>query len=222
VLKIHPDSREESRTRLLNPGMPIPAEASAIHGITDEHVRNEPRFAAIARSLFAMLSGSDLAGYNSNNFDIPFLVEEFARCGIEFPEERTRLIDVCTIFKRKEERTLTAAMKFYCDKNHEDAHDAEADVRATREVFHAQLERYQDVGGMTVQQLHAYCNREGIVDYTRRLALNSDGEVVFNFGTHKGKPVTQQLDYARWMLSGDFPEGTKMILRKIIDRAGKE
>ena len=124
VLKIFPDMSEESRTRLINPGIAIPKEASDIHGITDNEVKYQPTFRAVARGVFEFLSGSDIAGYNSNNFDIPFLVEEFARCGVEFPQPDARLIDVCTIFKRKEERTLTAAYEFYCDKILEHAHDA--------------------------------------------------------------------------------------------------
>lgn len=217
VLKIHPDSSEESRTRLINPGMPIPSEASAVHGITDDMVRDQPHLKAIARGLFDFFSGCDIAGYNSNYFDVPFLVEEFARCGIEFPQEGTKLIDVCTIFKRKEERTLTAAYKFYCGKILENAHNAEADVRATFEVFKGQLDRYEDLGSATVEELHDYCGREEIVDYPRKLTKNEAGEIVFNFGKYKTQPVASQLDYAQWMVDSDFPESTKTILRKIIN-----
>ncbi|MBX2992777.1 MAG: 3'-5' exonuclease [Bacteroidetes bacterium] len=216
VLKIHPELPEESRTRLINPGMPIPPEASAIHGITDGTVRDQPHFRAIVRGLFDFFSGCDLAGYNSNSFDVPFLVEEFARCGIEFPQEGTKLIDVCTIFKRKEERTLTAAYKFYCGKMLENAHDAEADVRATFEVFKGQLHRYEDLGSATVGELHNYCTREEIVDYARKLTKNEAGEIVFNFGKHKNQPIASQLEYAKWMVESDFPEGTKIILRRIL------
>ncbi len=217
VLKIHPDSSEESRTRLINPGKPIPSEATAIHGITDEDVRDQPRFQDIARSLFEFLAGCDIAGYNSNAFDIPFLAEEFARCGIEFPQEGTRLIDVCTIFKRKEERTLSAAYRFYCGKTFENAHSAEADVRATYEVFRAQLARYPDIGSLSLDELHTFCTRSDTVDYPRYLIRDDKGEIVFNFGKHKGEPVAQHLDYVQWMLESEFPEATKMILRKILD-----
>lgn len=218
VLKVLSDKSEESRTRLVNPGRPIPKEASDIHGITNQDVKDQPKFKEVARGLSDFLSGSDLAGYNSNNFDIPFLVEEFARCGIEFPDTNARFIDVCTIFKRKEERTLTAAYKFYCDKILENAHNAEADVRATFEVFQGQLERYQDLGAASVQELHDYCNRGEIVDYARKLTKNEAGEIVFNFGKHKNEPVTKRLDYAKWMIDSDFPEGTKLILRKILSQ----
>jgi DNA polymerase III subunit epsilon len=216
VLKVFPDRSEESRTRLINPCIPIPLDASAIHGITDDDVKGQARFADIARSLYEFLSNSDFAGYNSNYFDVPFLVEEFARCGIIFPQEGARLIDVCTIFKRKEERSLTAAYKFYCGKAMVNAHDAEADVRATKEVFEGQLERYGDIAAWSLDQLHEYCNRDVIVDYARKLTRNDTGEIIFNFGKHKGQTVCSQPEYAQWMVENDFPEGTKMILREIL------
>lgn len=216
LLKMLPDSSEEARTRLINPGIPIPKEATDIHGITGADVKDQPRFRDIANALYDFLGGCDLAGYNSNAFDIPFLVEEFARCGIEFPQEGTRLIDVCTIFKRKEERTLSAAYKFYCGKILEHAHNAEADVRATYEVFRAQQERYNDIGALTIEQLHTFCLPGNMVDFARYLVRNNKGEIVFNFGKYKGKPVAQHPDYARWMLENDFPEGTKRVLRKVV------
>lgn len=218
VLKVFPDKSEEIRTRLVHPDRPIPKSASDIHGITDDDVKDQPKFREIAKGLFQFISGCDIAGYNSNNFDIPFLVEEFARCRIEFPEEGTKLIDICTIFKRKEERTLTAAYKFYCDKTLENAHNAEADVRATLEVFRGQLERYVDLSTASLEELHTFCNREGTVDYARKLAKNEAGETVFNFGKHKGEPVLSRPDYVQWMIDGDFPEGTKIILRKIVSQ----
>ena len=220
VLKLFPDKSEEIRTRMVNPGRPIPKAATDVHGISDEDVKDQPKFREIAKGLFQFISDCDIAGYNSNNFDIPFLVEEFARCGIEFPEEGIKLIDICTIFKRKEERTLTAAYKFYCDKTLDNAHDAEADVRATLEVFRGQLERYADLSSATLEELHKFCNREGLVDYARKLTKNEAEETVFNFGKHKGEPVLSQPDYVQWMIEGDFPEGTKMILRKIGQQQG--
>jgi DNA polymerase-3 subunit epsilon len=220
VLKLFTDLTEDVRTRLINPGIPIPKEASQVHGIYDDDVRDKPRFSDIAKSLNEFFADCDIAGYNSNSFDIPFLVEEFARCAIEFPSPDTKLIDVCTIFKKKEERTLSAAMKFYCNKPHEDAHDAEADVRATLEVFKAQLARYKDIG-TTTAELHDFCSRGEVVDYTRKLALNENNEVVFNFGKNKGKPVKDDPEYIRWMLESDFPEGTKIALRKILKELQK-
>ena len=217
TLKLYTDLSEEIRTRLINPGIPIPMSASTIHGIHDDDVKDKPRFPEIAESLVEFFVDSDLAGYNSNAFDIPFLVEEFARCGIEFPTPAARLIDVCTIFKKKEERTLSAAMKFYCDKNHDEAHNAEADVKATVEVFKSQLGRYKDIG-TTTSELHDFCSRGEIVDYARKLAKNEEGEIVFNFGKNKGKVVRKDLDYARWVLDSDFPEATKIKIRRIINQ----
>lgn len=216
VLKRLPDGSEESRTRLINPTIPIPKAATVVHGISDEDVAGQPRFNEIARSFYDFLTGSDIAGYNSNNFDVPFLVEEFARAGIEWPDPETRLIDVCTIFKRKEERTLSAAYMFYCNRTLEDAHNAEADVKATQEVFDHQLERYEDIGSLSVEGLHEFCNRDGIVDFARKLKRTPDGKVVFNFGQHRGKPVSEHPDYVSWMLESDFPQNTKTILRKLL------
>jgi len=216
VLKIHPDGLEEARTLLINPECLILPGATAIHGISNADVVSQPTFRSVAASLLQFLSGCDLAGFNSNRFDLPLLVEEFARCGIAFPEAGCKLIDVQTIFHKKEERTLSAAYKFYCNKMHTDAHDAEADVRATFEVFKSQLERYQDIGA-TLDEVHNFCNPQIVVDFARYLSMNESDEAVFNFGKHKGKPVSQELDYARWMLEGEFPEATKMVLRRILE-----
>lgn len=216
ILKVHPDESEEARTRLINPERPIPHEASTIHGILDADVAGQPAFRNVAASLLQFLSGCDLAGFNSNRFDLPLLVEEFARCGIAFPESGCRLIDVQTIFHKKEERTLSAAYKLYCDRVHTQAHDAEADVRATYEIFKRQMERYDDIG-TTMDEVHTFCNPKTVVDYARFFGINESGETVFNFGKHKGKPVLQEVDYARWMLEGEFPEATKVVLRRILN-----
>jgi DNA polymerase-3 subunit epsilon len=215
ILKLHPDGSEEVRTRLINPECPIPPDAIAIHGIADANVVGQPTFRNVAASLFQLFSGSDIAGFNSNRFDLPLLVEEFARCGMVFLEPDCNLIDVQTIFHKKEERTLSAAYKFYCNKTHVDAHDAEADVRASLEVFKSQLERYDDIGA-TVDEMHKFCNPQAVVDFARYLSRNESGEVVFNFGKRKGKPVSQEPDYVRWMLDGVFPEATKLILRRLM------
>jgi len=204
VLKLHPDGSEEIRTRLINPERPIPVEATAVHGITDADVARQPAFRNVASPLFQFFEGCDIAGFNSNRFDLPLIVEEFARSGIQFPEPGSRLIDVQTIYHRKEERTLTAAYKFYCNKTIENAHSADADVRATLEVFKSQLERYDDIGA-TIDQVHAFCNPYVVVDFARYLSRDEQGIIVYNFGKHKGKPITEELDYARWMLEGEFP-----------------
>lgn len=223
LMKVHPDDDgrpvriSEQCTHLLNPGRPIPQDATAIHGITDGDVRDKPRFAELADTLHRFFDECDLAGYNANAFDVPFLVEEFARCGRTFPNEGTRLIDVCIIFKRKEARTLSAAYRFYCGKVLENAHDAEADVRATLEVFQQQLTRYDDLNALSLDELHAFCNPASLVDYARYLTRDSKGDVVFNFGKHKGKPVGMHPDYVRWMLERTFPEATKAVLRRLLE-----
>jgi len=215
VLKLHPDGGEDVKTRLINPGMPIPASATAVHHITNEAVADKPKFREIARGLAEFFRGADIAGFNSNRFDIPILVEEFARCSIPFPDEEAKLVDVQVIYHRKEERTLAAAYKFYCSKNLEGAHDAEADVRATLEVFRKQLERYDDIG-TTLEELHRYSNSDAIVDYARKLMRNEKGEIVYAFGKNRGKRVLDDPGYAEWMLEGDFPESTKHVLRKLL------
>jgi DNA polymerase-3 subunit epsilon len=215
VLKLHPDGREETKTRLINPTVPIPAAATAIHHITDAEVADQPPFRELARGIHEFLRGADLAGFNSNRYDLPLLVEEFSRCGMLFPDPAAKLIDVQIIFHKKEERTLAAAYRFYCNKNLDEAHDAEADVRATLDVFQAQLERYGDLGS-TVGELHVFCESDAIVDFARKLALNDRGEIVFNFGKNRGKPVLSERDYAEWMLAGDFTENTKSVLRRIL------
>lgn len=215
VMKVMPDGREEVKTRLINPGIPIPPAATAVHHITDADVAGAPPFRDLAAGIRDLFQGADIGGFNSNRFDLPLLVEEFARCGMPFPETESKLIDVQVIYHKKEERTLAAAYKFYCNKSLEDAHDAEADVRATVEVFRRQLETYADIG-RTVEEIHAFCNSDAIVDFGRKLARNQKGEIVFAFGKNRGKPVTDDPGYAEWMLGGDFPESTKAVLRRVL------
>ncbi|HUI64325.1 MAG TPA: 3'-5' exonuclease [Bacteroidota bacterium] len=217
VLKLHPEGGEDTKSRLINPTMPIPEAATRIHHISDADVADAPRFADLAKSLADFFCGADIAGFNSNRFDLPILVEEFARCGVLFPEGDAKLIDVQTIYHKKEERTLGAAYRFYCNKSLEGAHNAEADVRATLEVFRQQLERYDDIG-RSVEELHAYCNSDAIVDYGRKLARNERGEIIYAFGKHKGKPVLEDPGYAEWMLEEDFPQSTKLVLRRILSQ----
>lgn len=217
ALRLSPDGREEVRTRLINPGIPIPAPATAIHGITDADVAGQPRFAELARGISDFFAGGDIAGFNSNRFDLPLLVEEFGRCGTPFPAEGTKFVDVQAIYHRKEERTLSAAYRFYCERTLEHAHDAEADVRATLDVFRRQLDRYDDLG-MTIDEIHAFCNSDAIVDFGRKLARNERGDIVYAFGKNRGKPVMADPEYAEWMLRGDFPESTKTVLRTILKK----
>jgi DNA polymerase-3 subunit epsilon len=220
AIKVHPDESEATLSMLVNPQCRIPPGATAIHHITDADVADAPAFPFVANEIGTFFAGSDIAGFNSNRFDLPLLVEEFARCGLAFPESECRLIDVQTIFHKKEERTLSAAYRFYCDRTLTDAHDAGADVRATYEVFRSQLERYNDIGN-SIEELHRFCNPEEIVDFARFLRRDQQGGVVFNFGKHKGKPVAQAPDYVRWMLDADFPEATKVVLRRLLEETGK-
>ena len=231
ILKIAADGSKEIKTKRINPTIPIPKQASEIHGIYDKDVANEPTFKAVAKSLAEFLKDCDLAGYNSNKFDIPILVEEFLRAEIDFDIKGRRFVDVQNIFHQMEQRTLKAAYKFYCGKSIENAHSAQADIEATYEVFLAQLERYQGVefedkkGNKSIpvindiKALHDFTNINKNVDLVGRIVFNEQGVEVFNFGKHTGKPVEQVLrdepSYYAWMQNGDFPLHTKKVLTDI-------
>lgn len=234
ILKISPDQSEESKTYRVNPEMTIPPESSFFHGIYDEDVKDAPTFRAVAAEIAAFIGDSDLAGYNSNKFDIPLLMEEFLRAGVDFSLDNRHFVDVQNIFHQMEQRTLKAAYRFYCDKNLDNAHTAEADVRATYEVLKSQLERYDGVewedkaGNVSkpvindVAALHQFTNLSLPVDFAGRLVFNEQGEEVFNFGKHKGIPVEEvfarEPSYYAWMMNGDFPLYTKKCLEKIWNR----
>lgn len=218
ALKLLPDGSEDIRTLLINPGIPIPPEATAVHRITDADVTGKPAFRDIASSLCGFFSMCDIAGFNSNRFDLPLLVEEFARCGMRFPDPDCKVIDVQVIYHKKEERTLAAAYRFYCNKILENAHDAQSDVQATLDVFQSQIDRYHDLDN-TVAEVHRFCNPQEVVDFAHYLTRNEKGEIIFNFGKHKGRTIMQEPDYARWVLEGEFPEATKMIIRQAIGTA---
>ncbi len=230
LLKIHPDGREEEKLQRINPGMPIPPQSSAIHGIYDEDVKDAPTFKEMAKTFARFLEGCDLAGYNSNRFDIPLLTEEFLRAEVDIDLKKRKFIDVQTIFHRMEKRTLAAAYKFYLEKELTNAHSAMADTRATYDVLKAQLDRYEGVefeeGGKKsfpvvndIDQLSSFSSFDRNVDYAGRIVLNEKGVEVFNFGKHKGKPVEQVLRdepaYFGWMMQGEFPLYTKKILTNI-------
>ena len=218
MVKVAVDGTKTVKTRRINPEMPIPAEASAIHGITDDDVKDEPTFKQIAKSLAAFIEGCDFGGFNSNRFDLPLLVEEFMRAGVECDFQRRKFVDVQTIFHRKEQRTLVAAYKFYCDKDLENAHSAEADTMATYEVLEAQIERYPDIGN-TVDALAEFSAGKPMVDFAGRLTLNDNGEEIFTFGKYKGRKVMDVFrddpSYYSWMMNGDFPLYTKKIITEI-------
>lgn len=218
-LKIHPNGKEESKTKRLNPEMPIPPGASAIHGIYDEDVKDAPTFKQIAKSLADQMEGCDLAGFNSSRFDIPLLVEEFLRAGVDIDFSKRKMIDVQIIFHKKEQRTLEAAYKFYCDKNLDNAHSAEADTRATYEVLKAQLDRYPDLKNDMSKLSEEFSFFNNNVDLAGRIILDENGVEVFNFGKHKGKSVVEVLkkepSFYAWMMDADFPLNTKQVLTKI-------
>jgi DNA polymerase-3 subunit epsilon len=218
-LKVYPNGKEEIKTRRINPEMPIPAEATAIHHITDEDVKDCPTFKKIAKSLADQIEGCDLAGFNSSRFDIPLLAEEFLRANVEIDFSRRKFIDVQIIFHKKEERTLKAAYKFYCEKSLEDAHSAEADTKATYEVLKAQLDKYEDLENDIEKLAAEYSFFNNNVDLAGRIILDEKGVEVFNFGKHKGKAVREVLknepSFYAWMMDADFPLNTKQVLTKI-------
>lgn len=221
LIKVMPDGQENSRTRRVNPGMPIPAEATAVHGISDEDVANEPRFEQIARSLAAIFQGCDIAGFNSNRFDIPMLKQEFDRAGVELNLSDTKFIDVQTIFHKREPRNLVAAYKFYCNADLENAHSADADTRATFEVLKAQLEKYPDLP-TDVENLAAYTSFNRNVDLAGRLVYDDNGREVINFGKHKGRLAEEILikepGYFGWIMQGDFTIDTKNAFQRVFNR----
>lgn len=219
VVKLFPDGHTEVKTRRINPQMPIPAESTAIHHITDEDVKDCPTFKQYAKSLATWMEGCDLAGYNSLKFDIPMLAEEFERCGVDFDFTKRKLIDVQNIFHKMEERTLSAAYKFYCQKNLEDAHSAEADTVATMEILKAQLDRYNGTLENDVEKLAEFSTKTRNMDLAGRIVLNEAGKPVFNFGKHRGRLVVDVLEkepgYYSWMEQGDFTLNTKRVLTQI-------
>lgn len=217
-IKVYPDGTKEERTRRINPEMPIPAASTAIHHITDADVADEPTFRQIAKSLLTIFEGCDIAGYNSNKFDVPVLMEEFGRCGINFDISGRRFIDVQNIFHKMEQRTLVAAYRFYCGKNLEDAHSATADTRATLEVLKSQLDRYPDLEN-DVEKLAEFSRQGRNLDLAGRIVLNDKDEPVFNFGKHKGKRVCDVLrtepSFFAWIMQGEFSRNTKDVLMQL-------
>jgi len=234
ILKAMPDGTEDVKTMRINPGIPIPLESSLIHGIYDEDIKNAQTFKQAGEELARFLDDCDLAGYNSNRFDIPVLMEEFLRAEINFDIDNRHFVDVQNIFHQMEQRTLKAAYQFYCGKNIENAHSAEADIKATYEVLKAQIEKYQnqdweDKKGIVtkpvqnnIEALHKFTNLNNPVDFASRMVYNEEGVEVINFGKHKGRVVEDvfqsEPSYYNWMQNGDFPLYTKKCLEKIWNR----
>lgn len=231
ILKVFPTGVKEVKSKRIHPTIPIPLESSLIHGIYDEDVADAPKFKEIAKSLAEFLKDCDLAGYNSNRFDIPVLAEEFLRADVDFDLKNRKFVDVQNIFHQMEQRTLKAAYKFYCGKNIINAHNALADIEATYEVFLAQLEKYKDAefedkkGNISIpikndiSALHEFTNINKTADLAGRIVFNEERVEVFNFGKHHGKSVEKVLrdepSYYAWMMNGDFPLYTKKILTDI-------
>lgn len=217
-LKVFPDGKEESKTYRVNPTIPIPKQASDIHGILDEDVKDKPTFAELAKSIAKDMEGCDLGGYNSNKFDIPLLAEEMIRAEVEVDFKKRKFIDVQVIFLKKEPRTLGAAYQFFCNKKLTDAHSAEADTRATYEILQAQLDRYSDLEN-DIDKLSDFSSHNKNADFAGRIIYNENGEECFNFGKYKGKKVVDVFEkdpgYYGWMINNDFPLYTKNLLTKI-------
>lgn len=220
IVKVLPDGKKMIKRKLINPEVPISQASSDIHGITNEMVKDAPNFRAVANELKQFLDNCDLAGYNSNRFDIPMLVEEFLRIGMDFDGKGRKLLDVQKIFHMMEQRTLSAAYRFYCNKELEGAHGAEADASATWEVLVAQIAKYPQLG-TNIEAILKFIGEEQVVDFARRFVLEN-GVEVFNFGKYKGKAVADILkaepQYYDWMMKGDFPLHTKQKLTEIFNR----
>lgn len=233
LIKFFPNGKpEEELKMLINPGIPISEEAMAIHGITPKDLANKPTFIEVAQKIYDFIGDSDLAGYNSNRFDIPMLMEEFARAGFDFDISKRNLIDVQRIFYKMEPRTLKAALQFYCQEELEDAHDALEDVRATVKVFKGQLQKYQEVDYIDddknvipapikndMQALHEFTNDTKMIDATQRLKYDINGVVVFNFGKYINLPVAETVykdrNYYHWILEKDFSVQVKQTVKKL-------
>ena len=217
-IKVMPSGNETERTLRINPGMPIPAEATAIHHITDDDVKNAPPFKQVAQELANVFLGCDIAGFNSNRFDVPMLMEEFLRAGVNIDLSRRKFVDVQTIFHKMEQRTLIAAYKFYCGKDLTEAHSANADTRATYEVLKAQLDHYPSLKN-DIAFLSDFSSQNKNVDLMGRIIYNEAGKEVFNFGKYKGQlgedVFRRDIGYYSWMMQGEFPANTKQVITNI-------
>ena len=218
IIKIMPNGDKEIKTKRINPTIPIPAASSAVHGITDVDIAQSPTFKEVAKELSKFIEGCDLAGFNSNKFDIPLIAEEFLRADVDFDVSKRNLVDVQNIFHKLEQRTLSAAYQFYCNKSLNNAHSAEADTIATYEILEAQIEKYSELEN-NVKFLAEFSQRTTNADLMGRIVFDENGIEVFNFGKHKGKSVEKIFEiepgYYSWMMNGDFPLYTKKVLTNI-------
>ncbi|HBI40025.1 MAG TPA: DNA polymerase III subunit epsilon [Tenacibaculum sp.] len=224
ILKVFPNGNKESKTWLVNPEIQISEEATAVHGITNEKVVSEPTFKELASKVSEMIAGADLAGFNSNRFDIPLLAEELLRAGIDFDMGNRKAVDVQVIFHKKEQRTLSAGYKFYCGKDLEDAHSAEADTLATYEILKAQLDKYSDIEN-SVEALSEFSSHRERADFAGFILFDDQGQEIFSFGKYKGRTVEEVLKenpgYNSWIQNAEFPLYTKKVLRQIKERMTK-
>lgn len=218
VLKVNTNGTEEVKTWLVNPERPIPPETTAVHGITDDDVKDKPTFKELAKNIATMIEGCDLAGFNSNRFDVPLLAEEFLRADVDIDMKSRKFIDVQTIYHKNEPRTLSAAHKFYCGSDLKNAHSAEADVRATYDVLKSQLDKYDNIEN-DMAFLADFSTFTKNADYSGRIIYNDKDQEVFNFGKYKGRPVedvfAKDPSYYSWMMNGDFPLYTKKVITEI-------
>ena len=222
ILKVNPDASKETITMRINPEIPIPIETSEIHGIYDIDIADAPVFSAVAQKIKDFIGDADLAGYNSNKFDVPLLVEEFLRTDVQFDMESRKFVDVQNIFHKKEQRTLVAAYQFYCSKQLDNAHSAEADTIATYEILEAQLDRYPDIKGEVDFLMDYSTMGPKTADFARRIGIDENGVEIFNFGKNKGSSVEEvfrrEPGYYSWMMKGDFPGYTKQVITRIKNR----
>lgn len=220
VLKLNPDGSTDGKSTLINPTIPIPKEASAVHGITDEMVKDKPTFKQISKALFSFFDGCDIAGYNNNNFDNAILWEEFFRCGIEYPTPDVKSVDVLNIFKKMETRTLSYAYNFYCGKQLEDAHDSRNDTVACKEIFLAQVEKYPELMDKDIDFYRDFSKVDDRVDIAGKIVRDSEGNLRYNFGTkQKGMKISEDTGFADWMLKQTFiTENTKNVVRFELNR----
>jgi DNA polymerase-3 subunit epsilon len=220
IVKIMPSGEKVEKHLIINPTIPIPKETSEIHGITDEMVKDKPTFKQISKSLNEFLSGCDIAGYNNDYYDNQVIAEEFARLGVVFPEEGVKSIDVCSLFKKFEGRTLSDAVRYYLNKNLDDAHSALPDTMACADVFFAQIEKYEELKGKDVDFISNF-TKDGRVDLGGRIVKNEKGEYIWNFGNdNKGKRIKDTLSFADWILRNNFPVHFKLQLKKILQKEG--
>lgn len=223
VIKLFPNGSREARSTMVDPDMLIPKESTDIHGINNNAVKGKPKFKQIAKGIREFIGDSYIAGFNNNHFDNAVLAEEFCRCGLVFPTSHNKSIDVGTIFKKMEERTLTSALKFYCNEElGDDAHDSYNDTLATLNVFIGQIERYPDLANMSVEDISEFCKYDNRVDFAGKITMDDDGDYTFNFGEFKGQKIKEQPKFANWVLGKDFPQNTKMYVKIALGLEKKE